>query len=220
MQLIRNPSSISTYGFNFSSPTIIQELGYTAANAQLLTVPVYFFGACSAIFFARLADKRQTRWLFIVIPYCIALVGFVAILATTRTSIPGLTYFFLFFITGGLYPSIIGCISWVGNNLAPSYKRAIGMALLMTIGNLGGAIGSNIFLQEEAPHYWLGYGFSTGVITVAILATLILRGVTVAINKKRDRVSEEEIRAQYTEGNSLNQNFRYTTRQADKNHDK
>lgn len=193
-------NSISTYGFNFASPTIIRELGYTAAEAQLLTIPVYFFGACSTIVFARLADKRRTRWLFIVIPYCIALVGFAAIIGISNAGLPGLTYFFLFFITGGLYPSIIGCISWVGNNLAPDYKRAIGMAFLMTVGNLGGAVGSNIFLEREAPHYWLGYGFSMGIIVVAIAATVVLRFVTVAINKKRDAIPEEEIRAQYSQG--------------------
>lgn len=195
-------NSISTYGFNFASPTIIKELGYTAAQAQLLTIPVYFFGACSTIVFSRIADKRKTRWLFIVIPYCIALVGFAAILGTTKASLPGLTYFFLFFITGGLYPSIIGCISWAGNNLAPDFKRAIGMAFLMTVGNLGGAIGSNIFLQNEAPHYWLGYGFSLGTIVVAIVATIALRFLTQSINKKRDAIPEDEIRAQYTEGMS------------------
>src|SRR6478735_9392412 len=157
--------SISTYGFNFASPTIIKELGYTAAQAQLLTIPIYFVGACSTIIFARLADRQRKRWVFIIIPFFIAMVGFIAMLSIPHPKFPGLTYFFLFFITTGLYPSIIGCISWIGNNLAPSFKRAIGMALLISIGNLGGAVGSNIFLQKQAPHYWLGYGFSLGIMS-------------------------------------------------------
>ncbi|KAM5347705.1 hypothetical protein ACJ41O_007529 [Fusarium nematophilum] len=192
-------NSISTYGFNFASPTIIKELGYTAAQAQLLTIPIYFFGACSTIVFARLADRRRKRWVFIVIPFCITITGFVAILAIPHPRLPGLTYFFLFFITGGLYPSIIGCISWVGNNLAPSFKRAIGMALLISIGNLGGAVGSNIFLQEQAPNYWLGYGFSVGIMSAAVISTVILHLATQRINKQRAMIPEEEVRAKYTE---------------------
>lgn len=126
--------------------------------------------------------------------------GYTALLAIPHPALPGLTYFFLFFITAGLYPSIIGTISWVGNNLAPSFKRAVGMAVLMTVGNLGGAVGSNIFIENQAPHYWLGYGFSMGIIVAAILSTLCLKMVTQRINRKRDQVPEEQVRAQYSEG--------------------
>ncbi|KAH8666219.1 major facilitator superfamily domain-containing protein [Ilyonectria robusta] len=192
-------NSVSFYGFTFASPTIIHELGYTAAQAQLLTVPIYFVGTCSTMFFAYNADRLQKRWPFIVIPFGIAVVGFVGLLAVPHPRLPGLTYTFLFFIPAGLYPSVIGCISWVGNNLAPSYKRAIGMALLLTIGNLGGAVGSNIFLGNQAPHYWLGYGFSLAIIVCGIFATLILRFAIKRINEKRDQIPEAETLAKYTE---------------------
>lgn len=95
---------------------------------------------------------------------------------------------------------MIGVISWVGNNLAPSFKRAIGMALLMTLGNLGGAIGSNIFLAKQAPHYWLGYGFSVGILVAGMVSVFILRFATRSINKKRAQTSEEEVLARYSEG--------------------
>lgn len=36
---------MGTYGLSFALPTIIRQLGYTAANAQLLTIPVYFAAA-------------------------------------------------------------------------------------------------------------------------------------------------------------------------------
>ncbi|KAJ4168749.1 hypothetical protein NW754_010677 [Fusarium falciforme] len=130
-------NSICIYGFSFASPTIILELGYTAAQAQLLTIPIYFLGACLTLFFAYMADRRRNRWMFIIIPFSIGLVGFVGLLSIPHPRLPGLTYAFLFCIPSGLYPAVIGCVSWVGNNLAPSFKRAISMALLMTIGNLG-----------------------------------------------------------------------------------
>ncbi|UPK97221.1 hypothetical protein LCI18_008156 [Fusarium solani-melongenae] len=192
--------SIATYGFSFSAPTIIFELGYTAQQAQLLTIPIYFAGACSTIVFARLADKRRKRWPFILIPFSIAAVGFIALLSIPHPRLPGLTYSVLFLITSGLYPAVIGCITWVGNNLAPTFKRAIGMALLMTLGNLGGAIGSNIFLAEQSPQYWLGYGFSLGVIMLAILLIFALRYSNRALNRKRDLMNEEDVLSRYTRG--------------------
>ncbi|EXJ82987.1 hypothetical protein A1O3_06804 [Capronia epimyces CBS 606.96] len=196
-------NSIVLYAFTYAAPSIILELGYTAAQAQLLTIPIYFLGAVSTIFFSVLADRHQTRWPFIVAPFSLALVGLIGLLAVPHPHLPGLTYAFLFTIPAGVYPPLIGCLSWVGNNLAPTWKRAIGMALLISLGNLGGAIGSNIFLANQAPHYWLGYGIATGIVAAAIASTLVLRVAYGLLNKKRDLLDEEEVKAQYTEDELL-----------------
>lgn len=36
-------NTIGTYGFTATVPTVIEELGYSSANAQLLTIPIYVF---------------------------------------------------------------------------------------------------------------------------------------------------------------------------------
>lgn len=46
--------------------------------------------------------------------------------------------------------------SRAANNLEGKYKRAVGMALVITMGNFGGAIASNIFRTQDAPRYLLG----------------------------------------------------------------
>ncbi|KAH6974573.1 putative MFS nicotinic acid transporter Tna1 [Ilyonectria sp. MPI-CAGE-AT-0026] len=195
--------SICIYAFSFAVPTIIKELGYSAANAQLLTVPVYFIGVITTVTLSWFADKHQTRWPFIVGPYLVSCIGFIGLLAIPHPGYPGLTYAMLFFITAGLYPAIIGVISWTANNLAPSWKRAVGMAFLMTFGNLGGVVGSNIFLARQAPDYWLGYGFSLALVVVAIIATLTMRVLLLRINAKRDAMDESEVYATYTESQLL-----------------
>ena len=89
--------------------------------------------------------------------------------------------------------------TWIGNNLAPSSKRAIGMAALIGGGNLGGIVGSNIFLEQEAPQYWTGYGVCLAISLLAIVATLILRRAYLRDNLARDQMTEAEIRAKYTD---------------------
>lgn len=195
-------NSVCNVGFLFTVPTIILELGYSAANAQLLTVPIFVVGLISTLTFSFLADRSQTRWQFIIIPFCIALVGYIGLISIPHPALPGLTYAFLFFIPAGVYPPLIGATSWVANNLAPTWKRATGMALFISLGNLIGAVGSNIFLEEQAPHYWLGYGFGIGAIVVAISAALVLKITYTRLNKQRDLISVEEVRARYTEGES------------------
>jgi len=89
------------------------------------------------------------------------------------------------------------------------------MAIQISFGNLGGAIGSNIYLAKQAPHYWLGYGFSLAIIILSLTSAIFLRFMLNRINKKRDLMSVEEIRAKYTEQELLEMGdrspfFRYT----------
>ncbi|KAF9888592.1 hypothetical protein FE257_008524 [Aspergillus nanangensis] len=192
-------NTISLYGYTYSAPTIILGLGYSSANAQLLTVPPYMLGVVSIITFSWLSDSRRIRWISIIWPYTIAACGLIGLLAIPHPRLTGLTYAFLFTIPAGSSPPIMGVMSWFGNNLAPSWKRAIGMALIISIGNLGGAVGSNIFLQEQAPNYWLGYGFSLGIVLASIVSAVILKVTFSRENAIRERMDEAEIRAKYSQ---------------------
>ncbi|KAB2570989.1 putative transporter [Lasiodiplodia theobromae] len=193
-------NSISLYGFTYSAPSVILGLGYSAANAQLLTIPIYVLGVISTILVSYYADAYRTRWPFIVAPFCLAAAGFLGLLCIPHPRLPGLTYAFLFCIPAGVYPPLIGVLSWIGNNLAPSWKRAVGMALLISMGNLGGAIGSNVYLEAQAPHYWLGFGFGLGISLAAIAATVVLKVAFERLNAEKEKMgSEEEVRARFTE---------------------
>lgn len=113
---------------------------------------------------------------------------------------PGLTYAFLFTIPAGVYPAVISLVSWVSNNLSPTWKRSVGIAMSIMLGNLGGTVGSNIYLAHEAPHYRTGYSVSLVCLALAIICTFVLRFAYDRANKQRDKMSPEEIRAKYTEG--------------------
>lgn len=193
-------NSISLYGFTYSAPSVILDLGYSAATAQLLTIPIYTVGVISTIAVSVLADRHRTRWPFIIGPFCLAATAFLALLCIPHPRFPGLTYAFLFCIPAGVYPPLIGVLAWVGNNLAPSWKRAIGMALLISVGNLGGAIGSNVYLEKQKPHYWLGFGFGLGISVAAIAATVVLKVEYQRLNRRKEELgTEEEVRARFGE---------------------
>ncbi|KAI0802820.1 retrograde regulation protein 2 [Xylaria sp. FL0064] len=192
-------NSICLYAFTYSAPSIILQLGYSQANAQLLTIPIYLVGVLSVLLFSRLADKRRVRWPFMVTPFCVSAIGFIALLSIPHPRYPGLTYAFLFTVPSAVYPPLVGILAWIGNNLAPSWKRAVGMALLISLGNLGGAIGSNIFLESQNPHYWLGYGFSLGIVVASVFCVLTLAYSWHRENERRDTLSENEILAKYSE---------------------
>jgi hypothetical protein len=52
-------------------------------------------------------------------------------------------------------PSLVTFLR-LSNNLAGQYKRGIGMALHIGIGNFGGAIASNIYRSQDSPRFILG----------------------------------------------------------------
>lgn len=93
--------SIPFYAFSFFSPTIIKELGYKTWEAQLLTVPVYLLACAATLGVSIYADGCQTRWKFVVFPYSLAAIAFVALLAIPHPRYPGLTYGFLYLIPTG-----------------------------------------------------------------------------------------------------------------------
>jgi hypothetical protein len=99
----------------------------------------------------------------------------------------------LFIVAIGLYPSLCGVVAWNADNLAGSWKRTIGIAFQITMGNLGGAVGSNIYLRREAPYYWTGYGVS-----LAVLALAIARGIGLRFDL--DRINEKERRSVQKKG--------------------
>ncbi|KAL3465085.1 major facilitator superfamily domain-containing protein [Aspergillus heterothallicus] len=184
-------NSICLYGFNYTVPTIIKNLGYSSANAQLLTVPLYIFGMITTIICSILSDRAKIRWPFIVGPYIFSLLGFVGLLTIPHPAYPGLTYGLLFLIPGGGYPPLLTCLAWLSNNTPEDWKRAISLAIVIGMGNLGGTVGSNLFPEGHAPHYWMGYSLCLGFTAAAIGGTFVLKGMYERMNEEKRRVEGE-----------------------------
>lgn len=205
--------------FTATVPTVINGLGYSAANAQLLTIPIYLFASILTIIFAWWSDHARIRSPFIVAGFIIAVCGFIAQLAIPHPKYPGLTYGFLFPVAGGLYCPFIILVSWIANSLAPSSKRAVAMALFISVGNMGGIMGSNIYLEREKPKYRTGFGVSLAMCCTSVIMTFVIRWAYQRENQKRDALlrdqGEEAIRAKYSEQELLELGdkspfFRYT----------
>ncbi len=90
------------------------------------------------------------------------------------------------------------------------------MALMIAIGNLGGAVGTNIYLAREEPYYWTGFGVSLGVVGLSLATSVFMRWKLKRINAARDAMTPEEISSRYTDQELLKMGddsplFRYIT---------
>lgn len=136
--------------------------------------------------------------MYIIVPLLVGGAGLIVVLALPKGRYPGALYAMLFFVAMGLYSIICGTVAWIANNLANSWKRSVGMALMIALGNLGGAAGTNIYLVREAPYYWTGYGVSLGAVAISLAATVFMRWKLQRINAQRDAMSLEEVHAHYS----------------------
>jgi len=199
--LVFASNSVPNYGLKFTMPQIIKNMGYTSTRAQLLTAPPYTCGAIAAVLSAYFADRVTWRMPFIVASQSILVVAYsvLFVFAPRIASNVPLCYTMVFLACIGVYPILPGCNAWTINNLANAEKRAMGIAFMICIGNLGGLPGSFIFLSSESPRYPTGFGTSLAFAAAGIVSALTLEFCYHSHNKKYENVTEEEIREKYSD---------------------
>ena len=100
--------SLPLYTLSLFLPTIIKELGFTAAQAQLLTIPPYAIATGLTITVAVLSERYRLRAPFILATSSLAAIGYILLLTTTSA---GASYVGTILAAAGIYPSCaIVCI--------------------------------------------------------------------------------------------------------------
>jgi hypothetical protein len=173
------------YAVSFFTPTILNQLGWTAVRAQVMSIPIYCVATVIALSAAYTSDRLRHRYLFTLAGCLIATMGYVILLC--QASVPvGARYFAVFAITGGGYLTQPILMGWLSNNMAGHYKQSIASAMQIGFGNCGGLVASNIFFKEEAPRYTTGYGVSLGMTWICGAACALFLTYLVRENRIRD----------------------------------
>ncbi|KAI0596610.1 putative MFS transporter [Biscogniauxia sp. FL1348] len=198
-------NSACSYGTKFTLPTITKAMGFSNTNAQLMTVPPYVAGALSAVVAGQLSDHFYWRMPFVAFPMVLITVAYSIILSLNgalETRV-GPAFFAVILSCIGIYPLQPAGSSWAANNLAPAKRRAVGVAVNIAVGNIGGILGSYMYLDSEAPKYQTGFGLSLALGASGLLMSLMLELAYKWGNKKKEQMSEEEVRVKYTEDELL-----------------
>ncbi|KAI6126505.1 MFS nicotinic acid transporter Tna1 [Pisolithus sp. B1] len=179
------------YGITFFLPTILNGFGYSVAVSQLLTVPIFVIATIVMIIVAHFSDIMKIRSSFIVAMECVGLVGYIIQITNAST---GIKYFGTYLAVTGLYAGVPCVVGWLANNLHGKYKRAVGMAIQVGMGNLGGIIASYIFRIQDEPRFTLGFAIAIGFMCIGLIATAALTYAYHRANVARiDRAKREGI---------------------------
>lgn len=177
--------SLPLYTLSLFLPTIIRDLGYAAAQAQLLTIPPYVLGVILTISAALLSEKYHRRAPFILTTSSFAIVGYIILLSSHR---PAVSYVGTIFAAGGIYPSVALVLAWPANNVGGQTKRAVANAMQISIGNLGAVLGTQLYRTETSPRYYLGHSFALGYLVANLVVVSTLWIVLKRENNRREQL--------------------------------
>ncbi len=192
--------SLPLYTLSLFLPTIIKELGYTAAHAQLLTVPPYAVATVLTILVAVASEKTNFRAPFIMGSSCFAIIGYIILLTSRRAHV---SYVGTIFAAGGIYPATAIVLSWPANNVSGQTKRATANAMQISIGNLGAVLGTQLYRTESAPRFYVGHGMAMGYLVANVFVVGTLWWVLKSENSRRDRGDRKELLRGIEEGEWL-----------------
>jgi MFS family permease len=189
-----NSLCIYTAGYTISlfTPTIVHALGYSAANAQLLSAPPFACAGVSTVAVCCFSDRANQRGPFIVFCLIISMIGY---LIAYNTSQPGPGYVAIVFAACGVYPNVPLLLAWAGGNAGGNMKRAVVLGLVIGLGNLGGTFSSFIYYQP--PRFHTGHGIVLGCLGMSMICTCTMMWTYGKLNKQKE---EQCVREGINEG--------------------
>lgn len=177
------------YSFSLFLPTIIKAMGYTSNESQLMSVPPYVVACVCTIAGGWFADRTQKRGPYMIMFCVISLIGYAMLISTDA---PKVQYAGVFFAACGVYPNVPMGVAWNGNNIGGSTKRAVGIAMHVGFGNLGGLIAGFCYRSKDGPRYFQGHGLLLGTITMSLCLSIFMTLYLSKENARRDALMKEQ----------------------------
>ncbi|PUU75817.1 major facilitator superfamily domain-containing protein [Tuber borchii] len=172
------------YGYAYFSPAILKDLGYSAIQTQLHSVPPWVCAFAFAMAIATISDHLKHRFAFAMFPLFLAFSGFSILLAVHDNT--KVQYAALFLAAMGCYSAMPVIACWFNLNLGGHRRRAVGTAWQIGFGNIGGIIATYSFISKDAPRYSKGHAISLGFICLSALSCVAYYIAITTENRKRD----------------------------------
>ncbi|KAI8952397.1 major facilitator superfamily domain-containing protein [Xylaria longipes] len=197
-------STTMSYALAFFLPIILhEELKYDVGTSQALNAPPYAFAGIFMYAVGWLGDRYRMRGPVIIINMIVSLIG-LPILGWHPDS--RIRYLGSFLLVAGANSNVPATLAYQATNIRGQWKRALGSAIMVGFGGIGGITGSLVFRSQDQPGYKPGLW---ACIAVSLLNIVIVGICTLSFyidNKKADR-GEKELEA---DDEGFQPGFRYT----------
>ncbi|EGO05158.1 hypothetical protein SERLA73DRAFT_128891 [Serpula lacrymans var. lacrymans S7.3] len=178
------------FAFSLFTPTIIAKLGFKATAANLLSVPVYAWACIMTCVSGYLGDRIGSRGYINLALFGSGLVGYIILIVSRNAA---LSYFAVYLAASAIYATIPNSVAWVASNVEGSYKRGVTLAIAIGIGNINGAVTSNVYRSNDAPWYRLGHGIVLAYIAIGFFCSLAFMILLRRENSRRQNGERDEV---------------------------
>ncbi|KAJ2358736.1 hypothetical protein IWW50_000560 [Coemansia erecta] len=155
------------------APEVINELGFTAAQAQAMSALPSACGAVAMVFIGRFVRVCGSHWLAGTVSLFVALVGSVMLVATL--SVPVRIVGLCLLGTGGF----AGLGIFPGWNITANSQSvaasAVAAGLTVFFGASSSFVLSNVFLNSDAPRFVIGHSVNIAIMALGIIACVVTR---------------------------------------------
>ncbi|KAF5383049.1 hypothetical protein D9615_004799 [Tricholomella constricta] len=154
------------YGLAYFTPSIVQSLGYTAARAQLFSVPPFACAFFVMMIGSYISDRYGCRGFISMFCGCLCIIGFSVYLTAESAQVK---YGTLFLNITGAYCAAPALSTWGANNAAPHIRRATAIAIGFIMTNAGGILVTWLLGSLSPPPL-----YRKATITLLIFAALMV----------------------------------------------
>ncbi|PPQ65394.1 hypothetical protein CVT26_000019 [Gymnopilus dilepis] len=174
------------YSLSLFLPTIIAGLGFQSWQAQLMTVPPNSLAAISIWLTVWWSSRIDRRAPLIIGSAGVAIIGYIILISTGKA---GPQYLGVHLAAAGIYTGNALLLSWPGENVSAQTKRAVAVAMQITIGDIGAISGVLVYRPNLAGnHYREPHIIAIGYLVFAVLIALYLYTWMTRENRRRDRL--------------------------------
>ncbi|KAI0157655.1 major facilitator superfamily domain-containing protein [Xylariaceae sp. FL1272] len=174
--------NITVQGLSVFLPSILNELGWEALEAQYYTVPVYAAASIIAIAIGFISDKTRMRGIWLAAFTVLGMTGFGLLRWGSGNA---LKYTAVYLCAVGAFPGGPGFLSWGMNNAAGPAVRAVSGGYIVSIGTAGGILAVWAYLPSDAPNFPIGHSINFAAQVVSLfLATF---GILYCVRENRIR---------------------------------
>ena len=160
-----------------------------------MTVPPYVIGTICLLIIARSSDHFRERTIHILTGLTVVIVGLIIVISLPLENVHG-RYGGLVVLLAGTFVAAPITVAWLAGNTPEPGKRTFILGI-NGWGNLGGIIGSELYLPKYEPDYHYPLKITAGLIAVAWVGYAAyhfeLRGMNKYKAKKIARMTPAEI---------------------------
>lgn len=180
---------IISLSFNAFFPTLTATLGYNRTITLLLCAPPWLFATLVAFAVTRHSDAAGERSFHTIGSLCVGIIGFVIASSTMNVA----ARYFSLFLMAQSFAAISTFLAWISSTFPrPHSKRAVAIAFINTIGQLGNISSSYIWPKAWGESYRYSYAICIASSGLAIVMILAFRAHLKALNEKAEREEQVE----------------------------